>query len=286
MEDSRTGAGVAYDPAALDEIEKQYWRDIWRTALYDAVVEKRIDLARFGPVQAAIVSGEPEVPAVNFLLGAATPGAVEGGHLADAIEWVDFHDVDYRVSVPPCLAGAGAAEDWLNRNGYERGEGWAKLVRDTSPPRFSEPEGIEVDELETDDECEILTFSELMAESMGPPHWTMTSFFDLRDLEGWRCYRAIDDPSGYLVASAAIRIDEGVAEIGFATTPEATGGGVGQVALLHRVITDAAAGCHTLTAQTGPERPMASRCGLLRAGFEEAYVRPDWRLPSFVVAEP
>jgi hypothetical protein len=51
--------------------------------------------------------------------------------------------------------------------------------------------------------------------------------------------------------------------------------------LLHRRIEDArAAGCHTLFVETGErtaDRPSASYRNILRAGFKEAYLRPNWR---------
>jgi hypothetical protein len=53
------------------------------------------------------------------------------------------------------------------------------------------------------------------------------------------------------------------------------------MALLHRRIVDAAAaGCHTLFVETGeraPGRPSTSYGNILRAGFEEAYLRPNWQ---------
>ena len=74
--------------------------------------------------------------------------------------------------------------------------------------------------------------------------------------------------------------DDGIAEFGIAATLETARGRGCQLALLHRRILDAAeAGCHTLFVETGervPDRPSASYRNILRAGFEEAYLRPNW----------
>ena len=71
-----------------------------------------------------------------------------------------------------------------------------------------------------------------------------------------------------------------LAEFGIAATLEPARGRGCQRALLHRRILDAAdAGCHTLFVETGervPDRPSASYRNILRAGFEEAYLRPNW----------
>ncbi len=75
-------------------------------------------------------------------------------------------------------------------------------------------------------------------------------------------------------------IDGGVAELGMAATLEPARGRGCQTALLRRRIVDAAeAGCHTLFVETGervPDRPSTSYRNILRAGFEEAYLRPNW----------
>jgi len=76
-------------------------------------------------------------------------------------------------------------------------------------------------------------------------------------------------------------IEDGIAELGIGATLEAARGRGCQTALLHRRIGDAAeAGCHTLLVETGervPDRPSASYRNILKAGFDEAYLRPNWQ---------
>ena len=76
-------------------------------------------------------------------------------------------------------------------------------------------------------------------------------------------------------------LDGDVAEFGIGATLEPARGRGCQLALLRRRIVDAAtAGCHTLFVETGervPDRPAASYRNILRAGFEEAYLRPNWQ---------
>jgi hypothetical protein len=73
----------------------------------------------------------------------------------------------------------------------------------------------------------------------------------------------------------------GVAEFGLAATLEHARGRGCQLALLRRRIADAAVtGCRTLFVETGervPDRPAGSYRNILRAGFEEAYLRPNWK---------
>ena len=272
------GYGDGIDSHAFDVLEQRFWRDVWETAVPDAVAEHGIALERFGPVQASAIADLPRERWLNLVLGASSPGAVEGGHLAAAVDWIEDLGVDYYVPVSPGAAGTGAAEDWLNQHGYGHGYGWMKFARDAAPPEFAEPPGVKVFEV---DEGEGEGFSAIVAEGFGLPVWAGTLFYDLPGREGWRCYVAAID--GRAVGSAAMLTGGGIAEFGLAATLESARGRGCQTALLRRRIADAAAaGCRTLFVETGerlPNRPSASYRNILRAGFREAYLRPNWQPP-------
>ena len=259
---------MPYDAVALDEAEKQFWRGLWDTAVEDAVVDLGIDMVRFGPVEAAVVVEEPEEPALNFVLGAAAPGAVEDGYLAAAVKWVERHDVEYRVPLVPGLPELAAAEEWLARHSYRLAAGPAKLLRDGSPPQFPPPPGIDI--YERVDPWEDEGFGDPLAESLGLASWAATFFLDLPGTNGWRCYCAVDgdEPLAYV----AMRIHEGVAVLALASCLVGERDGLGQSAVLYRCVADAAAaGCETITvAEAGCEPAVADRESLLRAGFEDA----------------
>jgi GNAT superfamily N-acetyltransferase len=151
-----------------------------------------------------------------------------------------------------------------------------KFVRDPHPPRFPAPDGVEVIEVTAPDEE---PFGTIAAIGFGLPAWGAEFFAHLPGREAWRCYVARVD--GEAQACAAILIDEGVAQFGIAATLEEARGRGCQTALLHRRILDATeAGCHTLFVETGervPDQPSTSYRNILRAGFAEAYLRPNWQ---------
>jgi GNAT superfamily N-acetyltransferase len=274
MDESDTG--VAFDHAALDAAERRFWRDIWESMPPDRATEHGVTAMGFGPILAMAVVDLPEVPMLNLVLGATEPGAVEAGHLAAAIEWVESHGVSYYVPIAPGVGAASTAEDWLKQAGFERGYGWMKFVRGVTRPELDAPSGIEVVELtagEGDD------FARIVATGFGLPPWAADMFRDLPGREGWRCYTAVVD--GTPQASAAMLTDGGIAEFGLAATLAPARGRGCQTALLRRRILDAAAdGCHLLFVETGeqlPDRPSASYRNILRAGFAEAYLRPNWQ---------
>jgi GNAT superfamily N-acetyltransferase len=273
---AETDNGVRYDPAALDRTERRFWREIWESVPAEVARERGLELKTFGQVQVTTVTDLAEARMLNLVLGAAEDAERGGEGRAAAAAWVAERSVSAYVAVSPGLPGTAAAEAWLREHSFERGYAWMKFVRDAHPPRFPAPDGVEVVEVTAADEE---PFGTIAAVGFGLPAWGAEFFAHLPGREGWRCYVAKVD--GEAQACAAMLIDEGIAEFGIAATLEGARGRGCQTALLHRRILDAAeAGCHTLFVETGeriPGRPSASYRNILRAGFAEAYLRPNWQ---------
>lgn len=270
----RTRNGVPYDAAALDAVEQRFWQGIWNAVPTGTAGERGIEAQRFGPVQATIVSALPDARMLNLVLGAGEPGASTGGQLDRALDWVDSRRVSTYVPLVDGRPEARESERLLRTRGYERGYAWMKFVRDAHPPRFAVPTEVEVVPIQDEDQ----PFGMIAATGFGLPAWASCFFADLPNQPGWHCFAA--RVNGEPAACAAMLIHEGIAEFGIAATLGPARGRGCQMALLHRRITEAAhAGCHTLFVETGeriPGRPSASYRNILRAGFEEAYLRPNW----------
>lgn len=262
----------------LEGVERRFWLDLWRAPVLDAIEEGGIEARRYGPIQATLVAGLPDTPLLNVLLGASEAGAVSGGHLEAAVGWAESRGVDCRIPIAVDRPEAGAAEDFLNRRGYRRTESLDRYVRETSPPRFSEPAGIEVDDVPEFMEG----FGEYLSEGFGQDLMAGCLFDCLPERDRWRSYVAIGD-QGHGIGAATMMIDFGVAMLGFAATDPSERRKGGNLALLRRCIRDAAeAGCHTLFADTEESlrdpsgRSQAAR-NLVRAGFRRTVTRPIWR---------
>jgi GNAT superfamily N-acetyltransferase len=270
--------GIAYDPLALDAIERRFWSDLWRAATPALAAEHGLALASFGPLQATLVRDLAPVRAMNLVLGAAEADADE---LAAGLAWAEAQRVDFYVAVTPGLPGSAAAEALLRERGYMLGYAWMKFVRDAAPSAEPDPSGVEVVELGGDPGDGAL-LGRIVSAGFGLPSWMGELFEGVCGADGWRCYAALLD--GEPVAAATLRVDGAVAECGAAATLDAARGRGCQTALLRRRIRDAAAvGCRTLFVETGvrtDERPSASYRNILRAGFREAYARPNWVVQS------
>ena len=273
-----TANGVEYDRAELAAVERRFWGGIWRVVPAEVAAERGIATRSFGAVQATIVTALPEARMLNLVLGGGNEDAVAGGHLNAALEWIEASGVSAYVPLAEGDTEAEAAEHLLAARGYERGYAWMKFVRDAHPPRFAEPSGVEVSQVRSGDE----PFGMIAATGFGLPAWAAAFFADLHAQPGWYCYLARVD--GEPAACAAMFIQDGIAEFGIAATLEAARGRGCQMALLRRRIADAAtAGCRLLFVETGeriPNQPSTSYRNILRAGFEEAYLRPNWQRPT------
>jgi GNAT superfamily N-acetyltransferase len=270
-----TKNGVAYDSVALDRVDRRFWRDIWESVPAEVAAERGIEARAFGPIQVTAARALGQVGMLNLVLGAE---ATERSDLEAAIAWAEERSTPY-VSVTPGLPGTAATEKWLREQGFEPAYAWMKFVRDAHPPRFPAPDGVEVVEVASPDQE---PFGAIAALGFGMPAWGAELFAHLPGRDGWRCYVARVD--GEARGCGAMVIEDGIAELGIGATLEEARGRGCQTALLRQRIVDAAkAGCRTLLVETGErvaDRPSASYRNILKAGFEEAYLRPNWQRPK------
>ncbi len=274
---------MEYESAVLESVTQRFRRDMWRSVVPEAVTESGVEVQRFGPVQATAFGDLPETPCLNQIQGAAEPGAVEDGCLADAVEWMRAREVDYRVPVAESRPGAANAEAWLGEHGYERGRGWVKFVRDTAPPDLPEDPGIAIFEL-GEDEADGEGMSAIAAEAFELPLTAGTLFFSLPQQHGWRCYTAAPTSGEGILATGSMLIDGRVAQLGLGATLEHGRRRGLHTALLRRRLLDAAqAGCTFAFVELGecePDRLSVACRNLRRAGFQEAYESRDWQRPA------
>jgi hypothetical protein len=274
---------MEYDSSVLEEIAQRFRREMWNSVVPEAVTESGVEVQAFGPVQATAFGDLPETHSLNQIQGAAEPGSVENGHLAEAIEWMREREVDYRVPVAEGRPGAAEAEAWLGRRGYERGGGWVKLVRDTTPPEHAEDLAVVIYEL-GEEEADGEGFSTIAAEGLGLPLTAGTLFFSLPQTEDWRCYTAAPAAREGIVSVGSMLIDDGVAQLGTEATFEHARGRGCNMALLRRRLVDARrAGVSLVFAELGecePEGLATAYGNLRRAGFEEAYRSQNWQRPA------
>lgn len=165
----------------------------------------------------------------------------------------------------------------LEALGFVRDYGWMKFSRGVSPRRAtSELSVVPVQPDRADD------FAGVIVGAFGLPDWSRPFAANLAGRSGWSCYVAYDGarPAG----AGALFVDGSVGWLGFGATLARYRGRGAQSAILATRIEDARRqGCTTVVTETGEltdDRPSGSYRNILRAGFREAGVRPNYRAPS------
>lgn len=266
-----------YDGSAIAAAELRFREDLWRTAPSDAVEEAEVRCRWFGPTFATVFGDIPDSDLMNRVHGVAEPGAIEGGHLAHAIEWLRAFEVDYRVSVSEDRPGTKDAEDWLESRGYERGSAMRRYLRPAIEHGAHLSNGIAIREL---DAMQTEGMSHIVTKALQLPGLATVLMFGLPEREGWRCYAANLD--GKEVACGSMLTMNNLAWLALdATLPAARGRGC-HTALIARRLADAArAGCDSVVAEVCDDDTAspAATANLTRAGFLEIPGVRNWQRP-------
>jgi GNAT superfamily N-acetyltransferase len=124
-------------------------------------------------------------------------------------------------------------------------------------------------------------FGRIVVSAYGMPPDTASVFANLARTEGWYCFVAYDGDDA--AGAAALYVHEDVGWLGVAgTAPEHRRKGAQNALLAARIAAGREHGVRTLTTETGERRPdrlSNSYRNILRAGFEERYVRPNLLAP-------
>jgi GNAT superfamily N-acetyltransferase len=216
--------------------------------------------------------GEAVAGKVEFLSGSTEANHAIGVTSADQLDAIaEFYGAT-RHAVSPSRGVDLDAE--LRGRGYEPGYAWTKFARE--PQEVPEPRtDLRVVEVGQDDD---LDFGETVREGSGMPllfvHWLAR----LPGRPGWHCFVAYDgrEPAG--AGALYVHGDLGWLGLG-ATLPELRRRGAQSAILAARIRRAAELGCSLIVTETGElvdERPSISYRNILRVGFEEQYVRPNY----------
>lgn len=263
--------------SAIAAAELRFREDLWRTAPIDAVEEASVRHRRFGPLLATAFGELPEAGILNVVMGAAEPGAVDGGHLAEAVEWLRTWEVDYRVSVSGDRPGTARAEQWLAERGYEPGAKVRRFLHSAPGTCEVRPSPVQIRKLE---EIETEGMSHIFADALGLPNLATVLMIGLPRWEGWSCYAAFLENRE--VACGSMMVTDNLALLGLdATLPEFRGRGCQSALITRRLVDAAAMGCEAVAAEVwcGHQTTESAVAVLEEAGFDEIAGRTNWRRP-------
>jgi GNAT superfamily N-acetyltransferase len=171
--------------------------------------------------------------------------------------------------------------DGLAEHGYTPGYAWMKFAR-AADADASAPTDLAIEQVGPQGGID---FARPVRIGFGMPELMEGWLRELPGRPGWTCLVAYDGE--HAVGAGALFVDGDHAWCGLgATLPEARGRGAQSAILQRRIALAAQHGATTVTTETGvriashPPRPDQSYRNILRAGFEETYVRPNWDSPT------
>ena len=214
----------------------------------------------------------PDDPLLNRVGALGVGGSGSDADLDEIAVFYRTHGVERYVVAPAPLGGAGLVER-LRARGFEPGYAWMKFRRGSADP----PAAVGTTTLRVRSGVSGDDFAAVAQAVYGTSPDVTRLFGMLPALPGWHCLAAYDGDEP--VAVGALFVLGRVGWLGAAGTVEAFRGRGAQSALLAaRIALARELGLETLATETGerlPAGPGASYRNILRAGFEEAYVRPN-----------
>ena len=197
--------------------------------------------------------------------------------LDEVLAYMDGRGQRYVISVAPQSQPATLASS-LEKRGFTRGHAWMKFCG----PCAGAPQA------ETDLEVRVVRaerggeFGRIVAAGFGLPPSAVAWIGALAGRPSWVCVMAFD--AGSPVAAGAAYVGGDYAWLGLGATLDSHRRRGAQNALISLRLAEAAArGARVAVTETGerlPDKPSASYRNILRAGFEEAYLRQNYLSPS------
>ena len=264
------------DLAALEGVEFAAFIDLYRAAPDEVRAAHAVGMQELAGTTCLTSRGIEPAAIFRRAVGLGLRHAATEIELEDALACMKSRTTSYVVTVAPHSQPA-ALPSWLEKRGFKRGYAWMKFCRtcDVVPNASSDLE-IRVVGRELGGE-----FGRVVAEGFGLPQSVAPWIGALPGRPNWICVMALADISP--VAAGAVYLNGEYAWLGLGTTLPSHRRLGAQTALLARRVSEAAArGAKVAVTETGerlPDKPSHSYRNILRAGFEEMYLRQNYMSP-------
>jgi GNAT superfamily N-acetyltransferase len=278
-----TAHPIAADRAdAAERVEFAAVEDLWAAAPPDTVKALGLTAMRAADLTAVRCSALPAVTMFNAVLGVGLGPELDEDALAATVASAHADGCVCRVPLWPDAPSEGTSRRWLARHGFTPDYAWMKFQRSTAgeAAEAAKDPAVRVDPVASTEDT--AAFAAIVTEGFGLPPAFVTWLEALPGRDGWHCLLVRVD--GQPAAAGALFAQGDVGWLGLgATRPELRGRG-GQGALLReRVEVARELGVTVLVTETGEQvadRPSGSYRNILRAGFTEESLRPNYVAPA------
>jgi len=265
------------DFAQVENIEFEAQIDLYRAAPHDVRATYAVDMSRVGPATCLGSRNLEPTAILRRAVGVGVARPISAHELDDVVVHMSARALRYALPVAP-HAQPSTLRAWPERRAFTRGYAWMKFRRATNGmPRASSALEIRVVGRELGGE-----FGQTVAEGFGLPPPTANWIGALPGRASWVCVMAFDGNTP--VAAGAAYVSGDYAWLGFGATLTTHRRRGAQTALLERRLREAASrGARVAVTETGellPDKPSNSYRNILRAGFEEVYLRQNYMSPQ------
>jgi hypothetical protein len=213
---------------------------------------------------------------VNRATGLGLARAASDADLDEIDGFFSGLGVRYAIALSPDAAPANVGDRLADR-GFQAGYAWAKFRRGVDAPAAVDTP-LHVERVSA---ARAPAFAHVVRTAWELPAAVEPWLAALAERPGWHCYVAFDGDEP--AAAGAVFVSQGVAWLGLASTVAEQRRRGGQNAIMAARIRHAAAlGCDVVVTETGEQledRPSNSYRNIVRNGFEQVYVRPNYWSP-------
>ena len=264
------------DFTALENAEFDAYVDLYRAAPEGAHEAYAIDAREVGMATCLTCRGIEPAAVFRRAVGLGVGRSATEAELDDVLAHMNARGQRYVVPVAP-QSRPSILASWLKKRGFARGYAWMKFCRPCSGALHVSSD-LEISVIGRELGVE---FGRVVTEGFGLAPAIAPWVEQLAGRANWVCVMAFAGATP--VAAGAVYINGEHAWLGFgATLPSHRRRGA-QSALLARRLSEAAArGARVAVTETGerlPDKPSTSYQNILKAGFEEMYLRQNWMSP-------
>lgn len=262
---------------ALEGVEFDACVDLWRAAPAATTAVHAPEVRQVGSATCTTSRGVEPAAIFRRAVGLGVARATSEAELDSVLAYMNGVGQRYAVPVAPPYQPANLAA-WLEKRGFMRGYAWMKFSRPCDAS-LAAPTDLEVRVVGAERGG---AFGQVVAAGFGLPATIAPWVGALPGRANWVCVMAFAESTP--VAAGAVYVRGEYAWLGFgATLPSHRRHGAQNALLARRIAEAAARGARTAVTETGermPDKPSNSYRNILRAGFEERYLRQNWMSPA------
>jgi GNAT superfamily N-acetyltransferase len=261
--------------AALELVEADGYAEMFRAAPDSVRRAHGVDVCEVAGATCILLGAVPGQLMLNRVNGLGLRGRVGDAHLDEIDAFFRAGGTRYAIGVSP-LAPPDLAPRLAER-GFQTGYAWMKFRRGVEPPEVETR--LRVEQVGPD---RAGAFGTIVARGFDLPDFAGEWFAAVAERPQFRLFLAYDgdEPAG----AGALFVGDGVGWLGAAATlPEHRRKGAQGAILAARIRVARELGLRALATETGErtaDRPSGSYRNILRLGFEEQYLRPNYVSPA------